>query len=213
MCYDISNILGIEVKNLRITKDLGLCFHKQIQCKFYEDNLSYHVEHCDFCGKQNVNQTVIKHDSLKTNVYMGLVLERPAYLELKKQRFYCKACQKTYTSKTPYIRSCWRISTDVKLVIIQKLAKVRFEKDIASDHFVSPSTIYRHLKYLGTEIKTNHKLPQYLSFDEFKSTNDVTSAMSFIYCGVVNHDVIEISPDPRRFKLEEHFLKFSSEER
>ena len=213
ICNDISHILGIKVKNLRITRELGLYFYKQSQCIFYEGDLTYKAKSCDLCGAQNENQTIIKHGSRKTSVYMGLVFERPAYLALKKQRFYCKACQRTYTAKTPYIRSRCRISTDVKLVITKKLAKVRSEKDIASDYFVSPSTVHRHLKYLGEEIKPNHKLPQYLSFDEFKSTNDVASAMSFIYCDAVNHDVIEILPDRRKFKLEEHFLKFSLEER
>lgn len=52
-----------------------------------------------------------------------------------------------------------------------------------------------------------------MSFDEFKSTNDVDSSISFIYCDNLTHDIIDILPDRRKFKLEEYFLRFSRKER
>ncbi len=35
MCNDISEILGIKVKNLKITQNLGLHVHKNVQALFY----------------------------------------------------------------------------------------------------------------------------------------------------------------------------------
>ncbi|MFO3692307.1 transposase family protein [Staphylococcus felis] len=52
------------------------------------------------CGIQNDTHLIIKHGFHKTKVYMGLIFERPAYLNLKKQRFYCKACNQTFTAET-----------------------------------------------------------------------------------------------------------------
>ncbi|REH77939.1 hypothetical protein DOS80_11305 [Staphylococcus felis] len=53
-----------------------------------------------FCGIQNDTHLIIKHGLRKTKVYMGLILERSTYLNLKKQRFYCKACNQIFTAET-----------------------------------------------------------------------------------------------------------------
>ncbi|ELP8740941.1 transposase, partial [Staphylococcus pseudintermedius] len=131
MCNDISEILGIKVKNLKITQNLGLHVHKNVQALFYEGQLTYHPSACECCGIKNDNHLIIKHGFRKTNVYMGLIFERPAYLKLKKQRLYCKACQRTFTAETPYIQPRCTISNEVKRMMTWKLSKVTSEKDIA----------------------------------------------------------------------------------
>ncbi|EOI7497066.1 transposase family protein [Staphylococcus pseudintermedius] len=123
MCNDISEILGIKVKNLKITQNLGLHVHKNVQALFYEGQLTYHPSACECCGIKNDNHLIIKHGFRKTNVYMGLIFERPAYLKLKKQRFYCKACQRTFTAETPYIQPRCTISNEVKRMMTWKLSK------------------------------------------------------------------------------------------
>ncbi|MGX0036322.1 transposase [Staphylococcus auricularis] len=40
-------------------------------------------------------------------------------------------------------------------------------------------------------------LPSYLTFDKFKSTRDVSAAMSFIYCEAETHKIADILPDRR----------------
>uniref|UniRef100_UPI001E612FE7 transposase n=3 Tax=Staphylococcus schleiferi TaxID=1295 RepID=UPI001E612FE7 len=80
---------------------------------------------------------------------------------------------------------------------------------------VSPSTVHRHLKEVSDSVKTqaHHVLAEHLAFDEFKSTEDVEGAMSFIYCDSVTHDIIDILPDRRKHKLEDCFFKFSRKQR
>ncbi|QDW97695.1 transposase family protein [Staphylococcus agnetis] len=51
---------------------------------------------------------------------MDLILERPTYLILKKQRFYCKECWQILIAITPFIKIRCTISNDVKLVIVSK---------------------------------------------------------------------------------------------
>ena len=158
---------------------------------------------------------VIKNGFRSTRVFMGRIPERSTFIMLKKQRFYCKACGQTYTATTLYINPRCTISNDVKLMVSQKLTSVVSEKDIAHSISISPSTVHRYLKNLGETVKKqpNDVLPRHMSFDEFKSTNDVDSSMSFIYCDSITHDIIDILPDRRKFKLEEHFLRFSRKER
>lgn len=131
--------------------------------------------------------------------------ESLAFLMLKKQRFYCKVCGQTFTATSPYIDPRCIISNDVKLVVSQKLSGVVSEKDIAHSISISPSTVHRYLKGLGETVKTqlSDGLPQHMDFDEFKSTNDVDSFMSFVYCDSLTDDIIDILPDRRKFKLEE----------
>ena len=139
---------------------------------------------------KNNNHLIIKHGFRETKVCMGLILEKPLYLQLKKQRFYCKKCGQTFTAQTPYIEPRCRISKDVKLMLMKKLTKVSSEKDLA-----------------------NSELLKHLSFDEFKSTKDVDGTMSFIYCDSITHDIIDILPDRHQFKLKEYFLRFSRKQR
>lgn len=131
--------------------------------------------------------------------------ESLAFLMLKKQRFYCKVCGQTFIATSPYIDARCIISNDVKLVVSQKLSGVVSEKDIAHSISISPSTVHRYLKGLGETVKTqlSDGLPQHMDFDEFKSTNDVDSFMSFVYCDSLTDDIIDILPDRRKFKLEE----------
>lgn len=45
------------------------------------------------------------------------------------------------------------------------------------------------------------------------SEKDMDGAMSFIYCDSITHDIIDILPDRRQFKLNEYFLRCSRKQR
>ncbi|RTX77264.1 ISL3 family transposase, partial [Staphylococcus schleiferi subsp. schleiferi] len=53
MCNDISEMLGIKVKNLKITQNLGLDVHKNVKALLYEGQLTYHPSACACCGIKN----------------------------------------------------------------------------------------------------------------------------------------------------------------
>ncbi|NHA41811.1 ISL3 family transposase, partial [Staphylococcus schleiferi] len=46
MYNDISEMLGIKVKNLKITQNLGLHVHKNVKALLYEGQLTYHPSAC-----------------------------------------------------------------------------------------------------------------------------------------------------------------------
>ncbi|MCE5439596.1 transposase [Staphylococcus pseudintermedius] len=116
---------------------------------------------------------------------------------MKKHRFYFKACQQTFITKTPYIQPRSTISNKVKRLMTRKLTKFTSEKDVAKRLCVSPSTVDCHLKEVSNSVKTyaHDALPEHLAFDEFKSTKDIEGPMSFIYCDSVTHDIIDILPN------------------
>ncbi len=55
---------------------------------------------CPKCGCINKNYDIIKHGSKTVNIKMPRVSNRKVILRLKKQRYYCKQCQKTFLAQS-----------------------------------------------------------------------------------------------------------------
>ncbi|MDK6294664.1 ISL3 family transposase, partial [Aerococcus urinae] len=117
-------------------------------------------------------------DILLTTINDG----QPVTLRLKKQRFFCKHCQRTFNAKTPIVTANCYISNTLKNAITFALSETIAMTLIGKQHNVSVSTVIRLLEERGKALlpKFNY-LPQYLSFDEFKSVKNVSGAMSFIF--------------------------------
>jgi len=209
--YNKTNYLGLKVDNIYFSNELPQeIYYKCIKTLFYKAVLTYDAIACECCGIKNENNTVIKNGKRHTLIYMGEIIYKPAYLELNKQRFYCKACGETFTAKSSFVQPKSSISNSVKLAIAEKAAEARSEKAIAHDLFISPSTVHRQMKIIAQQVKPKISdiLPNHLSFDEFKSTKDVEGAMSFIYCDGSTHEILDILPDRRKGELEKYFSRF-----
>src|SRR5699024_9883688 len=76
------------------------------------------------------------------------------YLNLKKQRFYCKACNGTFSASTSIVQKHCFISDHTKAKILVKSTDAQSLTDIAKDCLVSTSTVQR---VITTEAK---KTPQ-----------------------------------------------------
>lgn len=59
------------------------------------------------------------------------VSERQAYLNLKKQRFYCKHCCTHFTAETKIVERYCHISDHIRLAVLQKATEIRSQKSIA----------------------------------------------------------------------------------
>lgn len=210
--YNKTNCLGLKVNNIYFTnKAPKEIYYKCIKTLFYSAVLTYDAIACECCGIKNENHIIIKNGKRQTLIYMGEVIYKPAYLELYKQRFYCKACGETFTAKTSFVQPKSTISNSVKLAIAEKVSEARSEKAIAHDLLISPSTVHRQIKLIAQQVKPKISdiLPNHMSFDEFKSTKDVEGAMSFIYCDGETHEILDVLPDRRKGALEAYFNRFS----
>ncbi|WP_232796319.1 transposase family protein [Staphylococcus canis] len=99
--YDMSELFGLEIENLKITDSLGLRIIDNEESLVFAGEINYEPKNCEYCGIKNDNHSIIKDGFTQTTVYMGLVFDRPAYIKLKKPRFYCKNCGHTLIAKTP----------------------------------------------------------------------------------------------------------------
>src|SRR5699024_12753160 len=86
------------------------------------------------------------------------------YLNLKKQRFYCKACNGTFSASTSMVQKHCFISDHTKAKILVKSTDAQSLTDIAKDCLVSTSTVQRVITTEPTKPHKQHQsLPKHLS--------------------------------------------------
>src|SRR5690625_6092190 len=93
----------------------------------------------------------------------------PTYLLLRKQRFFCKSCERSFTAQTPLVKKHCFISEQTKALITIKTSEAQSITAIARDCVVSPATVQRGIDQTAKTFKPYYRtLPQQLSLDEFK---------------------------------------------
>ena len=96
-------------------------------------------------------------------------MEMPAYLELQKQRFYCKSCDSHFTAKSNIVDAHCFISNKTKLAVLDKAQEYRSQKSIAKSCLVSSMTVSRVINLKRRRSVFFDALPEHLMMDEFKS--------------------------------------------
>ena len=176
--------------------------------------LTYTPKACECCGCINEGHTIIKHSMKRSDIQLIPYQEVPSILRLFKQRFYCKACQSTFSAKTYYVKENCYLSQALKFAIAIDLKKKISMKDIAQRYMVSFKTVERVLDTFFKEHQVNYNfLPNHLLIDEFKGTQDCEGAMCFIFSDAQTGKIIDIIDDRRNFKLVAYFQRFSHKAR
>lgn len=178
---------------------------KDIKTKVIHVTLSYDVFECLHCHAHKV----IKYGFKTSSIKMLKIANFNCILKLKKQRFLCNKCKKTFIAETSIVNKNCCISNSVKLAINLELKKKISEKDIATLFNVSHNTVNR---IIDNSFKTYNPnfcyLPKNLCFDEFKSTKDCDGYMSFIFCDADSGKIIDILPNRQLNKLREYFFNY-----
>lgn len=83
------------------------------------------------------NNSIIKYGFKNTLIKLPIISNYNTYIKLKKQRFLCKECGKTFTAKTSLVNKHCFISNQTKLAVaneaklkIFKSSYANFNKDI-----------------------------------------------------------------------------------
>ena len=166
---NIKLLLDIQDKNIEVEeKAVELRSYQGIMAKFITAKLTYTPAYCECCGVKNEDYTIYKNGSKTSRITLPISGIYPTYLNLKKQRFYCKACSGTFSASTSIVQKHCFISDHTKAKVLVKSTDAQSLTDIAKDCLVSTSTVQR---VITTEAKKHHKqyqsLPKHLSFDEF----------------------------------------------
>ena len=207
----INTLLKIQDKNIQFHQNTWESKKIQgVEALVFYATLTYSIEKCPSCGGKHV----IRHGTKLSKIKMLDISNTPTYLHLKKQRFLCKACSKTFSASSHFIRKHCYIADNVKLSIALESKNIISEKDIAKHFHVSSSTVKRSiLQYYQIDDEKQKKLPMFLGIDEFKATKNTTGNMSVILVDLKKHEIANILEDRRKDHLIAFFQTFSMEER
>lgn len=206
----ITEMLELKDNNIKFYEN---CYHKEkikgVYHKVFEGTLSYKPTCCEKCGVLFDNKFE-KHGFITSNIKIPDVSGFKTILRLKKQRYLCKHCGKTFTLRDNVTEYGCFISNNTKWKIAYELRNKISEKDIAKNNNVSPNTVERIMDYYyDTQKLYKNYLPEVLSFDEFKSVKSADGSMSFHMCNGETGQTIDIVEDRKLLSLLKYFSYYS----
>src|SRR5699024_9127490 len=135
--------------------------------KFITAKLTYTPAYCECCGVKNEDYTIYKNGTKTSRITLPISGVYTTYLNLKKQRFYCKACNGTFSASMSLVQKHFFILDHTKAKILLKSTDVQSLTDIAKDCLLSTSTVQRVLTFEAKQHHNQyHSFPNHLSFDE-----------------------------------------------
>lgn len=203
--HDIRKMIGIQDENIIFPANcVELSEYKGSPCKYINGELTYDPTHCEKCGVKNEDYTVIKKGKQVSRISIPMMGGVLSFLKLKKQRFFCRECQSSFTAKTPFVEKNCHISNQSKAQIIIKSAEAQSVKLISTDCSVSWQTVQREINKAAESVKPHHQaLPENLSFDEFKFAK---GQMAFEYINAETGDILDILEQRTSRVIKNHFL-------
>src|SRR5690625_2342659 len=98
--------------------------------------MSFEMAKIKFKMKQIViqrNNTVYKNGTQTSRITLPISGMHPTYLLLRKQRFFCKSCERSFTAQTPLVKKHCFISEQTKALITIKTSEAQSITSIARD--------------------------------------------------------------------------------
>ena len=210
--YDyIKQSLGIKASEEIIFIDgLPRLWEKGITYDVLHARLVQKATYCVHCGVVKDGNNIIIHTHITSKVKMPPNANgNPSRLMLQKPRFRCKSCNKTFQLKNSIVKPHHQISDLLKFRVFNDAALLMSETTIAHKNHVSHSTVNRIINDVAHDRKINFDwLPEVLCFDELKSTNDATGAMSFAYLDHETGKLLEILESRTLDYLLSHFSRY-----
>ena len=137
----ITNLLNFKEDNLIFNEDF---FESRIiknkKCSIIKGYLKNDFEYCPKCGCINEN-TIIKKGIDKCLIKINKLSEITSYLELSKQIYKCKNCNKKFTAQSNIVNFRCSISNNVKLSILNCAKEMMCKSLIARLYNVSDNTV------------------------------------------------------------------------
>ena len=209
----ISNLLSIKDPNITFSGEYSEKIIHGLKTIVYDATLTYHAKSCVHCGNADESK-IIKNGSKHSTVRLLPVNGEPMAINLKKQRFLCKECGRTFIRETSLVEKNFSISRPLKAHVLRSLSQKISEKDIAFINNISHSTVSRYIDNSFYDyLPMKNFLPKNMSFDEFKSTRDSKGSMSFIVTDLDKRSVFDIVENRQLQHLKRYFLSFERKAR
>lgn len=216
----MSNVINITLQ----LKDKNIVFNNdkvdEVETKGtkslqYYAKLETESNYCPSCGCVKEGHNIVKNGSKSSRITLPRISGLPAYLLLKKQRYYCRECMTYFTAKSDVVDDYCFISNRVKHLVMDMATETLTLKHIAERCQVSDHTVQRVINKAAEDLKHRplDALPEHLSFDEFKSVKSADGHLSFIFIDGTNSRVVDIIEDRRKASLKNYFSAYALKER
>src|SRR5699024_12528889 len=141
---NIKLLLDIQDKNIEIGENaIELRSYQGRMAKFITAKLTYTPAYCECCGVKNEDYTIYKNGTKTSRITLPISGDYTTYLNLKKQRFYCKACNGTFSASTSIVQKHCFISDHTKAKIIVNSTDAQSLSDFAKDCLMFTSSVQR----------------------------------------------------------------------
>ena len=180
------------------------------RCLVFLGYLKNDFEFCPLCGCINEN-TIIKKGTRNSLIKINKHAELTTYLDLTKQRYKCKSCNRKFYAITTEVDYRCHISKQVKLTILN-LAKETISKYlIAKLNNVSDNTVqsvFDTVFYNDTVYKDY--LPKAICIDEFTFKK---KTYAFNICNAKNGKTVDLVLDRTTNNLDKYFSHYTEKAR
>ena len=155
----------------------------------YLGYLENNFEYCPKCGCIN-DETIVKNGTKSSLIKIPKISELNSYLELKKQKYKCKNCNKRFTASTNVVDYRCHISNNTKHAVINYSKKVTPHTHIAEYCNISNMSVQRVVnRVYDNETLYKHYLPEVLCIDEFTA---LKKEMAFNICDGKSGKTIDV---------------------
>lgn len=166
------------------------------------------IDKCPWCNSNNI----IHNGNYLSNIkHISADASMPVVIKLRKQRIYCRLCQKLSMAQSSLIDKHCYISNTAKRKVLSALTEDRSMTSIARENNVSVNTVSRVLARFDTPFHFGYaNLPKHLAFDEFRG---IGRQLYFIAIDGHTHKIIKILPDRYKMSIIKYFRKFTPKAR
>lgn len=193
----ILNLLNIQDQNIEISACSNLS-DAGVHEKLLSATLTYRVERCIYCESTDV----VRNGTRLTKLKFPSIGEQPIRLNLRKQRYLCRSCQRTFSAQTDIAPTNHSITHRAAHEIVTLAKKSLPVKTISEIVGISASSIQRILYQGQRALVTPPELPAALSFDEFRSTQN---CFSFICINAKTHALVALLPNRSSNTIKDYF--------
>ena len=207
----ITKLLNFKEDNLIFNENF---FESRVinnkRCSIIKGYLKNEFDCCPKCECVNEN-TIIKKGIDKCLIKINKMSEVTSYLELDKQIYKCKNCNKKFTSKTNIVNFRCSISNNVKRAILNCAKEIMSKSLISRLYNVSDNTvqnIFNTVFYNDTVYKDF--LPKAICIDEFTFKK---KTYAFNICNAKNGKTIDLVLDRTTNNLDKYFSHYTEKAR
>ena len=207
----ILKLLNMKDKNLNFNENFVVEREiKNKRCLVILGYLKNDFEYCPCCGCIN-EDTIIKKGTRNSLIKINKHAELTTYLDLTKQRYKCKNCNKKFYATTLEVDYRCHISNQVKLAILNCAKEMMCKSLIARLYNVSDNTvqsIFDTVYYNDTVYKDF--LPKAICIDEFTFKK---KTYAFNICNAKNGKTIDLVLDRTTNNLDKYFSHYTEKAR